>query len=940
MAALPDTRSAAPEAREQRSRTRYDAFISYSHAADGRLAPALQAGLHRFAKPWYRLRALRVFRDEASLSANPALWGSITQALDGAQAFILLASPDAKASQWVAREASWWRERKPVERLLILLTEGEIAWDDHAGDFDWGRTDALPETLAGAFSEEPRWIDLRWARDAVDVSLRNPRFRNAVAEVAAPLHGRGKDELIGEDVRQHRRAMLLARAAVASLAMLMLAVAGVAVLALDQRNAARGERDRAEQQARIATSRLLANQAVTDFDRSADRGALLALEAFRTAPTFEARAALVRAVQRTQRAPVVLRGHDGEALGVEFSRDGRRLLTTGGDESVRVWDVDANRQVGEPMSCYCLTTTSGARFMPDGQRVVSAYGFDSTSLTFWSLRTRRPLREATDDAGSIEGLAVSRDGRLLATFGEGRPVVVWDAVRARPLGPLPGTGGDSTWGAGFSPDGRLLAVDHATRGLELWDVARRRPVAALAPAGNWNRAFAFAPDGKTIAFKGDEGIRLWDVTARAFRGHPIGFHAVVFGLAFDPRGRLLAAAAEGGIVRIWDTVTGRALGGALTGHENRVNDVAFSPDGGTLASAGQDGTVRLWSIAAQPLGVPVVAQATMLAADPSGGLVAVGASEGPIRLFRQTNWSLDRNIADDTSTREAAFAPGGRLVALGDESGAVTIWDTASGRRVGPVLGDRGAGRITSVAFSHDGRLLAAIGESEWLRVWRVGSWKLVDKPQVGDEGNLDGVTPGLDEAFFLPEGTLVTAGRTGVALWRIADDRISRPELIDVDVSLDTAALSPDGRTLALGTGEDSRVRLLDLRTRAQGEPLAGHAEGVDSLAFSTDGRVLASGSAFDETIRLWDSASGRPLTDALRSDAGTVVDLAFSPTGDLLVSAQAGALVAWDPILWRGRLADFRDRLCPAAGRNLTRGEWARFLPGRPYARTCPGE
>ena len=60
----------------------YDGFISYSHAADDLLAPRLQAGLQRFAKPWGKRRALRIFRDESSLSANPHLWSSITDALD------------------------------------------------------------------------------------------------------------------------------------------------------------------------------------------------------------------------------------------------------------------------------------------------------------------------------------------------------------------------------------------------------------------------------------------------------------------------------------------------------------------------------------------------------------------------------------------------------------------------------------------------------------------------------------------------------------------------------------------------------------------------------------------------------------------------------------------------------------------------------------------
>src|SRR4051812_44508415 len=121
----------------------YAAFLSYSHAADGKLAPALQSGLQGFARPWFRLRALRVFRDEASLSANPGLWSSIQQALQGSQFFILLASPEAARSPWVAREVAYWLQHKSLATLLIVLTEGELAWDDAVGDFDWRRTTAF-----------------------------------------------------------------------------------------------------------------------------------------------------------------------------------------------------------------------------------------------------------------------------------------------------------------------------------------------------------------------------------------------------------------------------------------------------------------------------------------------------------------------------------------------------------------------------------------------------------------------------------------------------------------------------------------------------------------------------------------------------------------------------------------------------------------------------
>src|SRR5436190_15614887 len=113
----------------------FDAFISYSHAADGLLAPRLQDSLQRFAKPWWRRRALHVFRDETGLAANPGLWSSITTAMDDSAYFVLLASPEAAESDWVNREIDHWVAHNDPAHILPVVTDGEWAWDDAAGDF-------------------------------------------------------------------------------------------------------------------------------------------------------------------------------------------------------------------------------------------------------------------------------------------------------------------------------------------------------------------------------------------------------------------------------------------------------------------------------------------------------------------------------------------------------------------------------------------------------------------------------------------------------------------------------------------------------------------------------------------------------------------------------------------------------------------------------------
>ena len=220
-----DAQHSDPGIDQRAESSTFDAFLSYSHAVDGQLAPALERGLELMAKPWYRRRGLRIFRDQTSLSASPELWGSIEDALGSARAFILLAAPEAAASRWVEQEVAWWRAHHGSDSCFIALTGGDLEWDAERGDFSAGSV--VPPSLRGWFASEPLWVDLRWARTEEHLSLRNPRFRDSVAELAAPLRGIPKEDLVGEDVRLHRRAMRLARSAVALLVLLTVVAAAL-----------------------------------------------------------------------------------------------------------------------------------------------------------------------------------------------------------------------------------------------------------------------------------------------------------------------------------------------------------------------------------------------------------------------------------------------------------------------------------------------------------------------------------------------------------------------------------------------------------------------------------------------------------------------------------------------------------------------------------------
>jgi len=261
----------------------YNAFISYSHAADGRLAPAFQRALHKFAKPWYRRRSLRVFRDKTSLSANPALWPAIESALSESEWFLFMASPQASQSHWVQKELSWWLEHRTCDRMLILLSEGELHWDESTQNFDWRRTTAVPGTLRGQFKDEPLYVDVRWAKSVANLSLRHSQFRGAILDVAAPLLGRAKDELDGEDVRQHRRNKAWAWSAGSALIILTIVAIFAAIYAVQQRNEAVWQRDEAVRQRDLAQGRQLQAEAqrLGAVDSQWTTAVLLAIESLR-----------------------------------------------------------------------------------------------------------------------------------------------------------------------------------------------------------------------------------------------------------------------------------------------------------------------------------------------------------------------------------------------------------------------------------------------------------------------------------------------------------------------------------------------------------------------------------------------------------------------------------------------------------------------------------
>jgi tetratricopeptide (TPR) repeat protein len=236
---------------------RYSAFISYRHTdRQIAIARALQRGLAKFAVPFWRMKTWRFFRDETNLSANPDLFSRILEALSQSEHFLLMASPEAAQSRWVGDELAYWLENREPSKLIVVVTDGNIAWDPSLAQFDKTSTNVIPDAQICHFKTEPLYVDLRWVQiPEHDLQYSNPRFFDALATISASLQGIDKDRIAGEDVRRRKQFRYSVITTIAVLATLSVGLLWALVRANDFAADALVQKANAEKSAAIAEAK-------------------------------------------------------------------------------------------------------------------------------------------------------------------------------------------------------------------------------------------------------------------------------------------------------------------------------------------------------------------------------------------------------------------------------------------------------------------------------------------------------------------------------------------------------------------------------------------------------------------------------------------------------------------------------------------------------------
>jgi WD40 repeat protein/DNA-binding SARP family transcriptional activator len=411
---------------------------------------------------------------------------------------------------------------------------------------------------------------------------------------------------------------------------------------------------------------------------------------------------------------VVRRHPFGDEVGA-LSPDGRAFALGSPDGTVRL--VDRRSGATRRLMGRHQGGVLRLAFSPDGRKLVSSGG-ENGGVIIWDVARGEISEELSGHRGEVWGLAVSPDGRTLYTGAHDGQAILWDLsgdrrlLRYFPVDP-PFDVPDTPRGLAPSPDGETLALTHSDGAVDLIDTRTLRRRASLQALTGFAAAVAFSPDERLLAVAGERGqVSLWDTQTLAPAGDLRGLRADSQAVAFSPDGRLLAAAENGGErprLRVWN-VRRRAL--TTFRSQTLAASLAFSPDGRLLAAAALDRGTEIRDARSGELvrRLPTPELSRSVAFSPDGSLLAVGQYDGTGRLYSTESWEpVGRPLEGHTQRiTYVGFSADGRTLATAGADGTVGLWDVGTQEPIGSPLTLK-PNTFASAALSPDGSRLFAV---------------------------------------------------------------------------------------------------------------------------------------------------------------------------------------------------------------------------------------
>lgn len=564
---------------------------------------------------------------------------------------------------------------------------------------------------------------------------------------------------------------------------------------------------------------------------------------------------------------------------------GKTLLIADGDDLLVIDALTWTRRLaieGVGANIYAVAVSADGR--------TAACALDDGSVPIVDLARGVVTARIAAHGEPVNGVAISADGKLVATASTDQTVAILDAQKGTKLRVLKGHT-DAVTQVAFSPDGARLASGSNDGTVRTWEVATGKDLKALKGHADGVTSIAWSPDGKVLATGAGDGVVRVVAPATLKVDKVLRGQTLAVSLSFSADGKQLASASLDESARVYDVGTWKAKV-KLSVHG--ATAAALAPDGRSLAVVAGPDAIEVWGVPKGALAKSIKRHAeaiSALALDPTATatVTATGGAAAPTVAFASWDgsvrtWRLDGEAGPETlaegveAMRAVAWSHDGKTIAAGGDNGPPKLWDARTRAAAGSIKG-LGNG-VRALSLSANGARVA----------WTSGS---VDRfLSVGDRGKT-AATLGLyghkgvaDAVDWAPDGATIATG--GDDTWLLLWDPIKgekRAVLKGHAKGITAVAWSPDGASIATASA-DATVRLWDPTAppeKAEQRKLVGHTRDVKAVAWSADGKRLVS-AGYDKSVIVWEVASG--ASRVLEGHTDWVTTAAFTPDGRRVLS------------------------------------------------------